>query len=76
MNEHPEGPIFVECEDDCEVNDEGPDVEHAVVMGQAAPGALDLQHSSLEVLHGCLNLIFYDGINLKFVFKCKKVIAS
>ena len=42
MNEHPEGPIFVECEDDCEVNDEGPDVEHAVVMSQAAPSALDL----------------------------------
>ena len=76
MDEHPEGPVFVEGEDDSEVDDEGPDVEHGVVVGEGAPGVFNLQHSSFEVFHGCLNLILYDGINLKFHIKCKKVIVS
>jgi len=51
MHYHPERPVFVEGENDCEVDDEGPDVEHRIVVGKGAPGVLDLQHSSFKVFH-------------------------
>ena len=56
VDEHPKGSEFVEGENDGEVDDKGPDVEHAVVVGEVAPGLLE--KSSLEVLHKVL-LYFY-----------------
>ena len=53
---HPEGSEFVEGEDNGEVDDEGPDVEHTVVVGEVAPGLLE--KSSFKVLHE-VSIYFY-----------------
>ena len=57
VDEHPKGSEFVEGENDGEVDDKGPDVEHAVVVGEVAPGLLE--KSSLEVLHKVLLYFYY-----------------